>query len=532
MPDDHLKEHLLREFVTGPTSRRAFIGRLAAAGASAVLANGVFAVPALAANPKKGGKLTIGTESASITDKLDPTRYSSTANISMGWAVYDPLVNRDANLRPVPWLATSWEPNKDGSSWVFNIRKNVTFHDGSNLTSDDVIYALGRNYKEGSQSPAKPYMSQIKSIDKLTDHQIRINLAGPNADFPLILSDIRTHITKAGVEEFSGKPVGTGPFKVVEFKPGVRYIFSRNSNYWGSDGPYIEQLEYIGIADNTARINALLAGDINALLQLDQKATKLIDRSGRAYVISAKSAAIMNLAMMMDRAPSENADLRLAVKYALDRKAVRDNVLKGYGSIGNDHPIAPVDPYYNSEIPQRVYDPDKARFHIRKARLENTPINIYASDSAGTGSLAAVQLLQQSAAAAGVKFNVINSPADSYWASVWRKMPICTSGWDPRSTPDILFSLLFKSTADYNETKWKNPKFDQMLLDARSALEFTKRKEIYGEMQKMLNDDGGHINLAFRDYVDAARTEVKGITPHPGGPLGNFQGHRTAWIDS
>ena len=346
------------------------------------------------------------------------------------------------------------------------------------------------------------------------------------------MSDIRTHITKAGVEDFTGKPVGTGPFKVVEFTPGVRYQFARNENYWGTDGPYVDELEYVGIADNTARINALLAGDINALLQLDQKATKLIERSGRAYVINAKSAAIMNLAMMMDRAPTDNADFRLAVKYALNRNEIRDNVLKGYGSVGNDHPVAPVDPYYNGDIPQRVYDPEKARFHIRKAGLENTPINIYASDAAGTGALAAVQLLQQSAAPAGIKFNIVSPPADSFWSSTWRKVPICTSGWDPRPTPDILFSLLFSSSAPYNETKWVDGQFDKMLIEARSAMEFSMRKEIYGEMQKKLNDDGGHLNLAFRDYVDAARAEVKGIAPHPSGPFGNFQGHRTAWIDS
>ena len=130
----------------------------------------------------------------------------------------------------------------------------------------------------------------------------------------------------------------------------------------------MDELEFVGIADNTARINALIAGDINVLLQLDQKATRLIDNSGVGYVINAPSGAFLNLAMMLDREPTNNPDFRLAVKYAIDREGIRDNILKGLGSVGNDHPIAPIDPYYNDAYPQRTYDPDKARFPHQEGR--------------------------------------------------------------------------------------------------------------------------------------------------------------------
>jgi peptide/nickel transport system substrate-binding protein len=532
MSNDKLNNHLFNQYVANKISRRRFMGTLAAAGASATVINGLTAQRAQAATPKKGGRLVVGIESAQAQDSLDPTKYYSTSNLQMGYSVNENLVNRDENLQPQPWLATSWEPNADASSWVFNLREGVTFHDGSDFGAEDVIYSMTRHFREGTESAGKAYMSQIKDIEKLGEHQVRFNLKAPNADFPMILSDTRVHVTKRDLEDFTGTPPGTGPFKVVEFTPGSRYVFARNENYWGSDGPYVDELEFVGIADNTARINALIAGDINVLLQLDQKATRLIDNSGIGYVVNAPSGAFINLAMMMDREPTNNADFRTAMKYAVDREGIRDNILKGLGSVGNDHPIAPIDPYYNADIPQRTYDPDKARHFIKKAGLENTPIDIYGSDVAGTGALASAQHVQQSAKAAGINLNVINPPSDSFWSSVWIKKPMVTSGWDPRPVPDLIFSIAFSNKSDWNETLWNHEHFEKILVEARSVTDFNKRKAMYGEMQQILHDDGGHITMGFRNFVDAARNEVQGITPHSAGPLGFYQMQRTAWIDN
>lgn len=532
MSDDKFNEYMFQQYVKNNISRRKFMGTLAAAGASTALISGLTAQRASAATPKRGGRLVVGVEAAQAQDSLDPTHYFSTSNIQMGYAVHDNLVNRGPDLQAIPWLATSWEANADASAWVFDLRTDVEFHDGSKFGAEDVIYSMTRHFREGSEAPSKAFMSQIASIDKLAEHQVRFNLQAPNADFPMILSDTRVQVTKAGLEDFTGTPPGTGPFKVVEFTPGSRYVFARNDNYWGDDGPYVDELEFVGIADSTARINALIAGDINVLLQLDQKATRLIENSGSSYVLNAPSGAYLNLAMMMDREPTNNPDFRLAIKHAIDREGIRDNILKGLGTVGNDHPISPFDPYYNTDIPQRVYDPDKANFHIKKAGLEGTSIDIYGSDVAGTGSLAAAQHLQQSAKKAGINLNVINPPADSFWSAVWIQKPIITSGWDPRPVPDLIFGIAFGAESGWNETIWKNERFEKLMIEARSVTEFSKRKEMYDEMQLMLHNDGGHATLGFRNFVDAARNEVQGISPHGSGPLGFYQMQRTAWIDA
>jgi peptide/nickel transport system substrate-binding protein len=516
----------------GKISRREFIHYMTAAGISVAAIPALLSTAARAAEPKKGGKITLGVEAAQAKDSLDPTKLYSTANIAMGFSIYENLVNRGPDLKPTPWLAESWETGADAGEWIFTLRKDVTFHDGKPLTAADVIYAYNRHIREGSESPAKGYMSQIAEMNKDGDHVVRFKLAAPNADFPIILSDTRVQITPDGYEDFQTTTLVTGPFKVKEFKAGSRYVFTRNDEYWGSDGPWVDEIEFIGIGDITARVNALLSGDINLLLELDPKAVTLIERNSSVDLVRSQSGAFINLAMMVDREPTSNDDVRMAIKYAIDRQQIIDNVFKGYGSIGNDHPISPIDPYYCREIPQRIYDPDKARFHIKKAGLENTPIDFYASDVPGAGALAASQVLQQSAAKAGVNLNIIQPPADTYWSSVWIQKPLCASGWDMRPVPDLIFSIAFQSGGEWNETKYSNERFDQLLLQARAEVDFAKRKEMYCEMQQLLHDNGGHATLAFRDILDAKAANVHGITPHPSGALGFYQFARTVWIDS
>ncbi len=516
----------------GRLTRRELMQKMAAAGVAAGAMPSLIGGAAHAAQAKKGGKITLGVEAAQTKDSLDPTAYFSTANIMMGFTVYDLLVNRGPDLKPTPWLAESWGPGADASEWIFELRKDVTFHDGKPFSADDVIYSYTRHTKEGSESPAKGYMGQIAEMSKDGDHVVKFKLKAPNADFPVILSDTRVHITQNGYEDFQTTAPGTGPFKVKEFKAGSRYVFERNDDYWGSDGPWVDEIEFLGIGDITQRVNALLSGDINVLLELDPKAVDLVERNDRVDLVRTKSGAFINLALMMDREPTDNADVRLALKHAVDREQIVANVLKGYGSIGNDHPISPIDPYYCDDIEQRTYDPDKARYHIKQAGLENTPIDFYASDVPGAGTLAACQVVQQSAAAAGISLNLIQPPADQYWSAVWIQKPLSASGWDMRPVPDLIFAIMLQSEAKWNESKYKDERFDKLLLEARAEVDFDKRKSMYCDMQRMVHDDGGHISLAFRDILDAKAANVQGVSPHPSGPLGFYQFARTVWIDS
>ena len=267
------------------------------------------------------------------------------------------------------------------------------------------------------------------------------------------------------------------------------------------------------------------------LIYLDPKAVGVIDQRDDVKVLSSKSASFLNIAMMLDREPTNDPNFRLAMKYAMDRDAIVNNVMKGFAHIGNDHPISPIDPYYCAELEQRAYDPDKAKFYFEKTGLAGTPIDFYASDVPGQGGLASAQVFQESARAAGIDINLIQPPADTYWQTAWMVTPMSVSGWDGRPVPDLILSIAFAGGAAYNETAWNNPDFDKIMVEARGVTDFEKRKEMYCDLQRMIQDDGGHITMAFSDYMDASRAEVQGIVAHPSGPLGFYQFARTVWIE-
>ncbi len=233
---------------------------------------------------------------------------------------------------------------------------------------------------------------------------------------------------------------------------------------------------------------------------------------------------------MCDRKPTNNNDFRLGMKYAIDRQKIVDGVYKGYAHIGNDHQISPISPFYDNDIPQRPYDPDKAKHYFKKAGMENAEIKIFTSSTPGPGAVETALFYQQAANKSGIKMKVENVPPDSYWTVAWMQQPVCVSGWIARVTPDLMFSASNQSKAPYNETVWKNQRFDQLLVEARGVNDFSKRKEIYGEMQRMLQETGGVIVPAFYDTIDAVRENVNGLKPHSAGSLMYYQGLKNIWL--
>jgi peptide/nickel transport system substrate-binding protein len=222
--------------------RRAFVSRLAALGISASVAGTIIvgSPVAVAETPKRGGRIRAAAGAHGPDDTLDPARFNSVINYGRGEQFYNGLTRIDGSLVARPDLAESWEPNGNATEWVFRLRKGVEFHTGKSLDAEDALYSIQRHLDKEVGSGAKAFVENVAEGIVENKHTVRFKLKGPDADFPVILGTYQMKIVPAGTTDFSTAP-GTGPFKLKEFKPGVRSLAHRFENYWEEGRPYLDE---------------------------------------------------------------------------------------------------------------------------------------------------------------------------------------------------------------------------------------------------------------------------------------------------
>ena len=525
---DELRYYLNRT-VMGRMPRRAFLGRAMALGLTATAANTMLGSGLRAQTPVKGGTLKMGMQGGGSTDSLDPALAANQVTFQICKLFGDTLVELSPDGGPVQMkLAEEVTSTPDAKEWTFKIRKGVTFHNGKELTPEDVIATLERHSDDESKSGALGVMKGIESM-KIDGDNVIVTLTGPNADLPYLMADYHLVIQPGGGKDDPAAGIGTGPYKVVTNEPGVRHVFEKNENYWDPDLGHAGTVEILVINDNTARTSALQSGQIHMANRIDPKVAKLLDRAPTVSVKSASGKGHYVFIMHCDTAPFDNNDLRLALKYAINREEMVEKILQGYGSIGNDFPINKSYPLFPEGIEQRAYDPDKAKFHYEKSG-HSGPITLRTSDVAFSGALDATALFQQSAKACGIDLEIKREPGDGYWSDVWNVQPFCASYWGGRPVQDQMYSTAYLSTADWNDTRFKDPQFDKLLVEAKGELDETKRKEMYREMALMVRDEGGLILPMFNDFISAISTDVQGWVDDPNQDLMNGYAPSKCWV--
>lgn len=461
--------------------------------------------PALAGShgPKMGGTMRLGLSGGNTTDSWDGRTHSDVfmQMCAMG-GVFDCLTMVAADGSTQGELAENWEASADAKTWTFNLKKGVEFHNGKSFGADDVIESMNMHVAEGAKSPAKPIVGAITDMKKMNDHQVQFTLASGNADFPVLLSDYHILIYPAGmIDEAIRKGIGTGAFVNKAFDPGVRALLARNPN--AHKKVYVDEVEAISITDPAARINALMTGEVDAISRIDAKSVRLLDRNPAVEVSEITGNQHYTFPMHTNTAPYDSNDVRLAIKYLFNREDLVKKILLGHGKVGNDHPIGPANLYYAGDLEQRAYDPDKAKFHLKKAGVDTLNIDLSASDAAFAGAVDASQLFQESAKAGGVNVNVIREPADGYWSNVWLKKPFSACFWSGRATEDWMFSTAYEAGVPWNDSYWNHEKFNKLLLEARAELDSSKRGEMYREMQTITRDEGGVAIPMYANWIDA-----------------------------
>ena len=527
MKDDLAR--LLEQIDAGGLSRRAFLNRSVALGATAVLARTFAGSAAQAEEPKQGGTLLMGMGGGETTDTLDPALYANPVPGAVGRQWGDTLVNVTADGQVEMGLAESVSSNADGSVWTFKIREGVKFHDGSTMTPDDVVATYKRHSDENSKSGALGVMQGIADI-KADGSTVVVTLKGANADLPYLMADYHLIIQPKGGVDNPNAGIGTGPYKIVSADPGVHYVFAKNTDDWNTSRGHYDGVEILVINDSTARAAALQSGQVHVINRVDPKVAKLLGRAPGVKVQNVSGRAHYVFVMQCDAKPFDNNDMRLALKYAINRPEMVEKILGGYGGIGNDIPINAAYPLFDDAMGQRAFDLAKAAEHYKASGHDGSPIELIVADTAFPGAVDAAALFQASCQQAGIPLEIKKVPDDGYWSDVWNVKPFCASYWIGRPVQDQMYSTAYLSTADWNDTRFKNPEFDALILQARAELDPAKRKEIYGKVAGILNGEGGAIIPMFNDFVDAVSESVAGWSSNPNGELmDNFISSKT-WL--
>ncbi|MEO6280318.1 ABC transporter substrate-binding protein [Roseateles sp.] len=509
-------------------SRRDILGLLVGGGMQAGLAGTLAgtAMTAHAQTPKRGGKLRVAGATASASDTLDPAKQSNQADYSRCNMLYNGLTSLDGSLTPQPALAERFD-TKDAKTWVFTLRKGVTFHDGKALTPADVVFSISRHKDPATASKAKVQADQIESVKASGANEVTIVLTAPNADLPVILGTFHFHIVKDGTTDFNAG-IGTGPFKLKEFKPGVRSVVVRNEAYWKPGKPYLDEIEFVGIGDENARVNALLSGGMDLVGVINPRSLARVTGTPGFAVFKTPSGQYSDLAMRRDTGPGANPEFVLAMKQLFNREQMKKTIALDQAVLGNDQPIDPTNRFHFAGLPQRAFDPEKAKFHLKKAGVSGT-VPVVCSPAA-LYSVEMALVLQQTAKEVGLDIEVKRMPADGYWSNHWLNSAVGFGNVNPRPSADMLLTQFFKSDAQWNESRWKNDKFDQLLLAARAEADFAKRRQMYADMQTLIHQEAGIGIPLFLTSLDGHSTNVKGLSPIPLGGLMGYNFAENVWL--
>lgn len=501
---------LLKQLLTErKISRREFVAQAAALGATAALSQSFFAGSAFAetSKPRRGGRLRIGISGGSTTDIMDPAASTDMMNqIIINGQLGNALVEIDHNAKPTPELAESWDSSPDAKIWNFKLRKGVEFHNGKTMDADDVIHSLNHHRGKDTKSAAKVIVDSIEEIKKEDKHSISFILKSPNADFPYLLSDYHLVIAPKSSDFTDG--IFSGGYILQKYEPGVRCFATRNPNYFKADRAFFDEVETLGINDVNARTNALKTGQIDIMNRCDLKTVHLLKRMKDIQIIRQDGFKHYTFAMQCNTAPYDNNDVRLALKYGIDREQLVKTILRGYGSIGNDHPISSANRYHAGELPQRQFDPDKAKFHLKKAGMTDTVFKFHTAEAAFVGATDAAVIYKENAANAGINIEVVREPNDGYWSNVWMKKPWCAVFWGGRPTEDMMFSTAYAADAAWNDTSWQHKRFNELLISGRAELDETKRRAMYVEMQQIVRDEGGVVVPMFAADLSATSANI------------------------
>jgi peptide/nickel transport system substrate-binding protein len=474
----------------------------------------------------RGGTLRAAISGGSTSDTLDCQAAITTIDFARIFQLNEPLIGFDADAHLVPILAESLTPSSDAKMWTLKLRSGVTFHNGKELTADDVIYSFQRIVNPKAPLPgavpiAAVDVAGMKKLDKLT---VQIPCHTPYAILDQTVANYYYNIVPEGYDP--KKPVGTGPFMFKSFTPGQQSTFVRNPNYWQNGLPYVDEVVISDFADETAQLNALNGGQADMVNQLSATGAASLAAGSASSVVS-PGGGWVPFTMRVDADPFTNVKVRQAFRLMVDREQMKQVVFGGNGTIGNDV-FSIYDPSYNHDLPQRQHDPEQAKSLLKDAGAENLSIDLVTSDIA-QGSTSMATVFAQQAKDAGVTVNLKKVTVSDFYGPQYLKWVFAQDfSFFQYYLPSV--AQFFVPSGPYNETHFNDPTYTSLFNQALKTVDESARTDIVHQMQQIDYEQGGYIIPLFPPVIDGVSTKVHGVeATKTGAPLNNYD-WRQLWI--
>jgi peptide/nickel transport system substrate-binding protein len=498
-------------------------GSATTAGGSATTAGAAATTAAAAAagEPVKGGILRLGTLGGA-NDLIDGQHIISKADIARIVTGWESLLNFDPEYNVVNTDSLAEEVEaKAADLYVVRVKEGVLFHNGKPVTAEDMIYSFNRMLDPDSAvfggSALRPILDS-SGLTKIDDRTIQIQLKQLVSNFKEALCAYTCCIVPEGYARYDGDPtnqIGTGPYKLQEFEVGVQSIHTRNDDYWDTGKPYFDEVHIIDFADGDAMINALIADQIDAAGDIPATAVPVLQGTDGYSVLNAAGGGWLTISMAVDQEPFTDVRVRQAMRLIVDRQAMVDEVLAGYGRVANDL-YSPLDAaYLGDELPQRDQDIEAAKALLAEAGQSDLEIELFApNDTAGLPEM--IQAFSTMAAEAGINVKPVVLDGGTYWGDEYLKRTFAVDYWGTRNfLAQVAASSL--PTAPFPDDHW--PPADSTFIDdynaALAEVDEAKRKVITDKMQKELYDDGGLIIPFFQNQLDGYNLRVQGLVERP-----------------
>ncbi len=509
-----------RNSQTTGLSRRTFLTTSSAAVVGAALSGLAPQSEAAKRRSGRGGTLKFGTRlDAAGLDSHRHNQYHTSHPIA---AIYSGLTDIDQKGNIVPGLAESYEPSKDLKTWVFRLRKGALFHNGREVDAESVKLNIER-IKNPKYSDAwhRGAVKVIDTVDIIDKHTVRFNLSVPDASLPSNVMHYPTNLQAPdNFDKAAEHPVGTGPFKFVSWTRYNETKLVRFENYWETDAegnnlPYLDEVIGRPKREDSVRLTALRTGQVNLIDNMGYAdVDRFKKRYGKQFNVWQMHLGGVFVIYNFNRGPFQDKNLRLAASHAIDRNAIHHSVFYGQGDM-LDQPYPKGNPWHLEGTESVGYDPEKAKSLIKQAKAEGTPIQIQSFVGLAYNRESG-EVVQQMLNKVGFKATVRPLDVVPYKeARKNREFDILIQGNSYRFDPDGFFDRNLHSKSGYSKvlSGWSNPRYDKLVEEAKRILDPAKRKNLYTDAWKVVNEEIPHFHLHELTMTTAAVKDLKGYEP-------------------